>query len=434
MGKFLKYNSGWLIIVILASLPVIRWVFLLPLNLRFIDFNIATTSLGQIVGLLGMTLFSLNLILSSRLKILDKGYLGLSNVYKYHSRIGALSFSLLLFHPLFLLVTYIRISLRSAALFLLPSGNLAVTYGIIALVLMIVLMVLTFYIKLKYHHWKISHKFMVVVFVFAILHILLITSDISRDNFLRFYILTLALLGIAAGFYRAFLSKYWNDNLVYNIIKVNWLSDQVVEIELAPRNKKLYFIAGQFAFFRFFSDNLSSESHPFSMSSAPEEENLKIMIKSLGDYTAKLKSLKVGDYADVDGPFGRFSYKHIDNKNQIWIAGGIGITPFLSMVRDLKDSAYKIDLYYCTSNIQEAVLLDELMGLNLINSNLRIISWCSGDQGRITSQKISELSHSLDDKDIMLCGPDAFMTSLRQQFLSLHVSSRRIHWEQFKFL
>ena len=434
MGKFLKYNSGWLAILFLAILPVIRWAFLLPLNSRFFDLGMTATSFGQVAGLLGMTLFAINLILSSRLKILDRYYLGLSNVYKYHARLGALSFSLLLFHPLFLVVTYIQISLRSAALFLLPSGNLAVTYGIIALLLMIILMVLTFYIKLKYHHWKISHKFMVVVFVFAILHILLIASDISRDNFLRVYILSLAVLGLVAGFYRAFLSKYWNDSLTYNIIKITWLSDQVAEIELKPKNKKLDFSAGQFAFFRFFSENLSSEGHPFSLASAPGEGNLKIMIKALGDYTAKLNNLRVGDYVAVDGPFGRFSYKHISNQNQIWLAGGIGITPFLSMARDLKNSDYKIDLYYCTNNIQEAVLLDELTGLKLINNNLRIISWCSSDQGRITSQKIVELSHSLEDKDIMLCGPDIFMAGLRQQFLALHVSDRRIHWEQFKFL
>lgn len=144
------------------------------------------TSLGQMAGLFGMALYSLNLILASRLKFLDGYFYGLNRVYNYHRAVGSIAFSLLLFHPLFLVFEYSGLSLRSAALFLLPfTGDPAVTYGIISLGLMIILLGLTFYAKIKYQRWKMSHKFMTLVFVFALLHVIFISSDISREMIIK---------------------------------------------------------------------------------------------------------------------------------------------------------------------------------------------------------------------------------------------------------
>jgi len=423
-------------ILALAILPIVRWLMIAPISPRFADLGMVTTSLGQIAGILGLTLFSINLIISYRTKFFDKFFYGLNNLYNFHHENGAIAFSLLLFHPLFLAVQYLQISLNNAAKFFLPGQNQAVTFGIISLALMIVLMVLTFYFKIKYNHWKISHKFMVLVFGFALLHAFLISSDISRDNLLRFYILGLAIFGLAAGFYQAFLSKFLNNNSEYKITRLTILNSATVEIELEAKaqNRLLKFTPGQFIFIRFLSPQVSAESHPFSISSAAREKNLKLTIKSLGDFTDKLKNLEIGTRALTQGPFGKFSYGNIANKNQIWIAGGIGITPFLSMARSLTDNDYKIDLYYCTRDRQEAVLLAELQKISSLNQNLKIIPWYSESQGRIAGSNIAELSHGLNDKAILLCGPGPFMTSLGQQFLELGAKNKNIYSEQFKLL
>lgn len=408
---------------------------MLPLNVRFFDLNAVMTSLGQITGLLGLALFSLNLIMASRLKFLDGYFYGLNRVYNYHRAVGSVAFSLLLFHPLFLVFKYLRFSLRSAALFLLPfAGDSAATYGLIALALMIVLLATTFYAKIKYQTWKMSHKFMTLVFIFALLHVIFITSDISRDLILRYYILGLGAIGLAAGFYRAWLNKFLNHDFTYRLINLNWFNPSVVEIELAPTGQAIKFQAGQFAFLRFKSGGLEPESHPFSLSSAPSEKNLKFLIKALGDYTGRLGNLRAGDLCLIEGPFGKFSYKNTSGKNQIWLAGGIGITPFLSMAGDLKDDGYKIDLYYSTKDKAEAVLMERLVNLSLINHNFKITPWYSDERGRITGQKISELSRGLADKDVFICGPVAFMRSLRQQFIKLNVPGSKIHWEKFDLI
>lgn len=417
------------IIVILSFIPIIIWAFMVPLASRFSDVNTVTTSLGQIAGLLGMTLFSVNLILAGRFKFLDKYFKGLDKVYDKHRAIGTISFSLLLFHPLFLVVKYISFSLREAALFFVPFVNMPRTWGIISLALMIIILVLTFYIKLKYHIWKISHKFMTLAFAFAVLHVLVIPSDISRNALLKYYILLLAGIGLFVSlrkvlFYKSF--KYFQ----YKITSVNLLNKDVAEIEMLPMNRTLVFTPGQFAFFSFTSDAVSRESHPFTISSSNKANNLKITVKNLGDYTNNLKNLKVNDEVSIDGPYGYFSYKKVSHKNQIWIAGGIGITPFLSMAESL-NGEYNVDMYYSVKDEKEAVSLKELQNMMESNPNFKFNLWNVTEKGYINGELIANLSKGLDSKDIFLCGPPKFMESLKKQFITLGVDSENIHYENF---
>lgn len=427
----MRKRFGILAILILTLVPFGRWFFIEPLNYRFFNFLGTMTSLGQIAGIVGLALFSINLIISARFKPVERFFYGLNNIYSLHHKIGTFAFVLLLFHPLFLVFSYLSVSLQSAAEFFIPFIDIPITYGLSALLMMIILMVLTFYIKLKYNKWKFSHKFMVFAFALAFLHSLFISSDISRDSFLRIYLLTLGIVGLAASFYQAFLSKWVNYHPVYNLKKVNILNSQVVGLELEPRGRRIKFYPGQFIFVRFLSGNIGSEAHPFSISSAVGEKNIQIIVKSLGDFTDKLKNLQPGLAVSIEGPYGKFSHLNIFNKNQVWLAGGVGIAPFVSMARSLVDSDYSIDLYYCVNKPEEAVLLKELEEI-AESKKIRVIPWYSAEKGHINAKIISEFSSGLDNKDILMCGPAPFMFGLKKQLLGLNIKRKNIHFENFK--
>jgi predicted ferric reductase len=430
----MKKYLGSTTIIAISIIPLIRWAVILPFGTRFSGIGIAATSLGQVTGLLGMMLFSLNLVLSGRFKLLDKYFYGLNRMYKVHIFAGAFSFMLLLFHPLLLVVKYISFSLRESALFLLPVGDFAKIFGVASLVGMIVLIFLTFYLKMRYSSWKISHKIMVPVFVFAILHVFSVSSDVSRDVFLKYYILGFAFFGLFAGSYRAFLSGKWNREFEYRVSKILKPAPNIFSFILSPAGRKLPFMPGQFVYARFFGDGISRESHPYSITSSPIDSNVELTIKTLGDFTSTLALAKADDRVMIDGPFGKFSYKNMDEKKQIWIAGGIGITPFLSMARGMEKEDYDIVLYYCVRIPEEAIFLDELENIARSNNNLKIHSWCSAQSGRITARSISRSYPDFAERGVMICGPSRFMSDLSRQFIHLGVDRRRIHREDFNFL
>jgi len=165
-----KYKDGWLVFLGLSFLPILLWLMAPSPVPRFGDSTASLASIGQLLGLTGAAMFGLNLILSARLRIIEKHFFGLDRVYRKHNQLGQLAFVLLLFHPLFLIPKYAT-SLYQAALFLLPGANWPVNWGLAALTTMIFLIVLTLFVKLRYHIWKWTHKFLGLAFFLAGLHI-----------------------------------------------------------------------------------------------------------------------------------------------------------------------------------------------------------------------------------------------------------------------
>jgi predicted ferric reductase len=176
-----------------------------------------------------------------------------------------------------------------------------------------------------------------------------------------------------------------------------------------------------------------SEFHPFSITSAPEEGELRLLVKALGDFTSALQRLQPGTHARVEGPYGGLSYTRVPNARQIWIAGGIGVTPFLSMARSLAPTNYEIDFYYCTERGSEAYFEAELFDISEANRRLRVIPIRRDTLGFVTAADVAGASRDLPSKDILICGPPVMIRGLHAQFRQLGVPARQLHTEEFSF-
>lgn len=133
------------------------------------------------------------------------------------------------------------------------------------------------------------------------------------------------------------------------------------ELALTPVDKKIAYTAGQFAFLRFESEQISSEPHPFSFaSSSKSRETVRVIMKHGGDFTDTLPRLHIGDRVRLEGPYGKFTLDTRSGLKNIRIAGGIGITPFMAMADELvatPGSHTAVDLYYLVRTP------DDLIGL-----------------------------------------------------------------------
>lgn len=434
--EYIEKHLSLILIIVLSIIPLFVWYFVMPIGYRFASSGATFRSLGQITGLLGMALLSINFILGARFRFLDKLFNGLNRVYIKHHIIGAISFCLLLFHPIFLIIQYLFISLKASFDFILSFQNWSILLGEIALLLMIILLVITFYFKFKYENWKISHKYLGLVLFLGGAHMFLVPSDVSNNVTMKYYMLMLFILGVYSYFHRTILGIYKKGELEYKLEEVKKVNDNIVQLRLSPLSEKIKFSPGQFIFLRFKDKDILSESHPFSIISSTEDEELLLGIKIFGDYTSMVYLLKPGAICRIEGPFGAFSYLKGSSKRQIWIAGGIGITPFLSMARqmslgNINSDKYEVDLYYSVKNTSEAAFANDLIEISKKNNNFKFHQHFSEESGHITASFISKNSQNINDAEIFLCGSSVFMKSLREQFVKLGFIKNKIYSEEF---
>lgn len=204
------------------------------------------------------------------------------------------------------------------------------------------------------------------------------------------------------------------------IIRIKQETPSVKIISLKPE-EKINFVPGEFM-------NLIVETpkkiiRPYSIASTPDKEGIEFIIRSApkGNMTHHLENyLKEGDNVKLTGPFGLFKLKKA--KNYLFIAGGSGIAPIMSMIRSLKNN-YK--LIYSERTKDEIICKEELK-----NSAITLTrdSW-HGRTGRINKQLIKE--NLIADSLIYICGPPKFVDNMKKIILDLNVNSERINIEKY---
>jgi predicted ferric reductase len=436
MNNKQKRFLGWIVLLIISLIPVFLLFFLGPETKEFSNYSEITHSLGEIFGLVGITIFALTFVLSTRVKFIEDIFGGLDKVYIVHGILGGTALILILFHPVFLILKFIPSNISLAAKYLIPSSYWSVNFGIIALLGLILLISITLFTRIKYNKWKFSHEFLGLVFIIAVLHIFLVRRVVSQDNiFSGYYIYVgiISFIGVVSFSYSLFIKNRFMKNAVYIVSNIQQNKDRFI-IEMTPDHKPISYKSGQFIFVRFYNEHLSREEHPFSIASQSNSNNIKIIIKKLGDFTNKLENLKVGDKVSIEGPYGRFNADY-KSKDQIWIAAGIGITPFLGMLEDLFDysESVKVDLYYSVKDDSDFIGYDFISNITTKIKTFRFIPWNSTKRGRLTAEEIEKTSGKLGDKEFFLCGPEGFKEGIIHKLIKLDIKKDNIHEEAFEF-
>ena len=226
----------------------------------------------------------------------------------------------------------------------------------------------------------------------------------------------------------------------------NNFSDALI-ITLKPKTAQdvFNFKPGQYVMLSFY--DLAKRlfiNHPFSIASSPtNNNNLVFGIRVMGKFTQTLSKLPLGTQIEVLGPFGNFVFDETKYPEAVFIAGGVGITPFISAAKYAYDKALnnKLTLLYSSRNVKEALFYEDIKQLSDKNPNFSAkllitnetvapgTAYC--ENGKITKDTISASINSVANKDFFLCGPGPFMKAMEDNLVALGVSKNKIHQEAF---
>jgi len=424
-----KTNLGNLAIIALVVLNVIVWLAFPPENDGRPQF--LRQYAGEVIGANNIILMACSLFLSTRPKWAEKYFGGLDKMYMTHRRSGTAAFLLIFVHVLTVPITTTGWALGNYL------AVIAFT-GIVTIVLITLAPRIPFLNILAggdYEDWKKLKRYIGIFFILAFIHSLTVPSALDALIAIT-WVELFFIIGTASYLYTEIFGRFFKLYLPYNVQAVKHPNPSSTEVTLRAKKQPMKkHRSGQFLFVRFPGDKDLNESHPFTISSAPAEETLRLTIKASGDFTRELfAQLKTGAQAIVEGPYGMFNYKSGGPK-QIWIAGGIGLTPFLSFLRDMDSQlAHDVNLYYTLRHPEEAIFIDEIEAVDKKYPRLKVHIRYTAREGSLTIEEIvKDAGGDVKGHDVYMCGPIGMMMAFEKKFLDLGVPNDSIHFEEFNF-
>ena len=432
----------WGIVALFAVYAALYWHHVITAAMPF------DAQFSYFVASCSVICMALGLLLSARPRTVETSFGGLDRMYKLHKYLGIAAMALFIAHyatvpggPEENVAPTAAVSVEDGVLPAEAQGEeeeegLPIDlFGMIAMVGFTLLIVITLNRKIPYHRWIATHRFMGAFFAVAGIHVSMVLYEGEEIGFFSAPGMFLALMlsaGLAGGFYKRFLYPR-KEKRRFTLAEVNSL-ERATEVVLRPKDGMFSFEPGQFAFITIDADGFR-EAHPFTISSGAKEERLRFTVKVLGDYTRRVREgLTVGADVAVEGPYGRFSPLGGSEK-QVWVAGGIGITPFLSVLRTMEPGHGRtVRLYYCVRAAREALFLSEIEARAAELEDVTVTLFDSEVGARIDADAIgTDLGGAFGEWSYYLCGPKPMVEAVSGGLRKRGVSRGDVHKEEFEF-
>jgi predicted ferric reductase len=401
------------------------------------------TELSVALGFVGLAILGLQFAVSARSNGVDAPY-GLDVVLQFHRQMSFVGFTLVLAHPIILFVT----GAASWTLLNVLDAPWRARLGVLSLAALVAIIVTSVWrkaLRLNYEVWRVAHDVLaVIVMVAALLHVELVGHYVSGTwRQVLWAVMSLAVLGLVA--WVRIVKPLLLRRRPWVVTEVVPRLEDVWSLRLSPDGHDgMEFQPGQFAWLTIGRSPLRITEHPFSISSSAEDRSqLEFTIKAAGDFTSTVGDIDPGTRVYLDGPYGVFSYERNEAAGFVFIAGGIGITPILSMLRTLADlgDRRRMTLLYANGDWDGVAFRDELADLER-RLDLRVVhvltdppeGW-NGETGFVTTEIVERyLPERADRVECFLCGPPPMMDAVTEELHDLGVTLEHIHNERFDFI
>ncbi len=400
--------------------------------------------IGRAFALCAFVIIALQPVLTARLKWIERPF-GMDILSRFHKATGLLAALLLLAHPLLL-------AIGGAGLQLILSIDLPwyVLVGKGTLVLLIIQAVLGIYwerLGLTFESWRKSHYVLAPIIVAAAFLHSWVTGDDLEYLPLQVYWVLLLASAVSAFVYQKVIKPGRLRRHPYTVSSVTQETHDVWTVTLTPPDgESVYpYLPGQFHFLTFHRDpSLPVEEHHWTISSSPSTPGIvSSTIKESGDFTKTIGKTKVGDTAAAEGAFGRFSYLlHPEDTNIVFIAGGIGITPIMAMLRHMSDTGATLPvlLIYANRTERDIVFRREIANMETSRKpylmTVHVLSqpddsW-EGERGYVTEDLIRKhCGRDLKNRSYYVCGPPVMAEKVIGALREQGVPDARIRAERF---
>lgn len=422
----MKTRLVLLVIMVMLVITVVFWALSLDLNLLG---RLYLRYLSILFAPLGLIFIFLQFVFVSRIKIIESGF-GLDRMFRWHRVFGRIGLILVFLHMILIVLYRFRefgelmpgiffwIGILALLGFITTAG-LAATYKKLGL---------------AYEVWRNIHLVNYLLFPLVLIHVFFYTE--AGSNLYYFWLL-LAVLFMAIMIYRLVRIITIRSN-PYEVVEVRQEAEDIWSLFF--KGPRLSYKPGQFLFIQLIRNNTLSSPHPFTISSSPTAEHLSITPKMLGDFTMTIKDTRVGDRAIIDGSYGVFSFLNYSRGEPVFIAGGVGITPFISMLRYMYDHKInkKVTLFWANRSEKNLCFQEELAKIEKEMPGFKVVLVMSdqpdwqGEKGHLKGQMILSYIKNIENKEFFICGPPAMSRATFFELKQLNVPPSRIHRELFE--
>lgn len=425
MGVYLVVIFNTVLVLIGAIIPAF-------LTYVALASDTATNILALSCGVVAFCLMATNLFLATRPPIIERLMGGLDRVYFAHKWIGISTLILAIGHETIGMDLDGDILTRGTASLAKDVAEFVFPVLIVLLSISFIKRIPKLPFEIPYQFWRMSHRLLGLVFMALAFHQFFVKAPIEANSALSSYLQFAAIIGVVSFIYTqtgALLRrrKYQVTSVEKHVAATIVEATPIGRRRIKPR-------AGNFGFISINRKGLR-EPHPFTISQARDDGTIQFSIRGLGDFTKFLRNnIQVDDAISIEGGYGLFDYTR-GNNQQIWVAGGIGVTPFLSFVDSInEDNQRSIHLYYCVAKKEDAIGLDRIIAATNRSDKFGYTLHLSSNEGRFSADYLAKNSPiDAGASSLWFCGPAPMRQAIVTGLKKIGKSPKGVHYEKFEF-
>jgi predicted ferric reductase len=401
------------------------------------------TEFSVALGYSGLAMMGLQFGLTARFRYVTEPW-GEDVIYHFHRQISLIAVGLVITHPLILVAVKPELLAPSNML----EAPLTAHFALLSIFSVIALVVTALWraaLKIEYETWHLIHVVLAVVAVTAGVVHMVGSGFYLVDPWKRALWIGLTIFWIGLLLYVRIVKPLFMLRRPYRVTEVRKERGDTSTLVMQPVGHPGFrFSPGQFGWLTLWGSPFKITAHPFSFSSSAVAANgrVEMTIRKLGDFTSEIHKVPVGQRVYLDGPYGAFTIGNPADMH-VLIAGGIGVTPMMSMIRTLADRGDKrpVMLLYGVQDWDSITFREELEALKA-RLNLTIVyvlakppaGW-TGEQGFINAEMFKRhLLPPYADHEYFICGPNVMMDAIEKALGEMNVPMSKYHSERYSFV